>query len=159
MIMGTVGPTGTARGHELRCTSGITGPSGHICGVDPGLRVDPGLGYTGSTPEPGSTPILGDMELVGQRGDMAAPGLASDYEAGLVSGTDYEGDRIVQLRLRSAVPEPAGFGALVQYFGALLSRAGAVDLARLRFEEVGDDVPATVPPLPDEPQALDFAAP
>jgi hypothetical protein len=40
------------------------------------------------------------------------------------------------------------------YFGALLSRAGAVDLARLRFEEVGDEVPATVPPLPDEPQAL-----
>jgi len=34
-----------------------------------------------------------------------------------------------------------------------------VDLARLRFEEVGDDVPATIPPLPDEPQALDFAAP
>ena len=156
---------------------------------------------------------------------------ASDYEADLLSGTDYEGDRIAQLRLRSAVPEPAGFGALMQsiaasryigrkvrfsammracevtgwtglwlrtdgrngtlvldnmqeralsgstdwtpasivlnvakeatalYFGALLSRAGAVDLARLRFEEVGDDVPATVPPLPDEPQALDFAAP
>jgi hypothetical protein len=156
---------------------------------------------------------------------------ASDYEAGLLPGTDYEGDRVAQLRLRSAVGEPAGFGALVQsiaasryigrkvrfsammracevtgwtglwlridgrngtlvldnmqdrsldgttdwtpasivlnvakearalYFGALLSRAGAVDLARLRFEEVGDDVPATIPPLPDEPQALDFAAP
>jgi len=77
---------------------------------------------------------------------------ASDYEAGLLPGTDYEGDRVAQLRLRSAVPEPAGFGAL-------LSRAGAVDLAQLRFEEVSDDVPATVPPLPDEPQALDFATP
>ena len=156
---------------------------------------------------------------------------ASDYEAGLLQGTDYEGDRVAQLRFRSAGPEPAGFGALVQsiaasryigrkvrfsammracevtgwtglwlridgrngtlvldnmqdrsldgttdwtpasivlnvakearalYFGALLSRAGAVDLARLRFEEVGDDVPATIPPLPDEPQALDFAVP
>lgn len=59
---------------------------------------------------------------------------------------------MAQLRLRSAAGEPAGFGAL-------LSGAGAVDLARLRFEEVGDDVPATIPPLPDEPQALDFAAP
>ena len=49
--------------------------------------------------------------------------------------------------------------ATALYFGALLSRAGAVDLARLRFEEVSDDIPATVPPLPDEPQALDFAAP
>ncbi len=45
------------------------------------------------------------------------------------------------------------------YFGALLSGAGAADLARLRFEEVGDDVPATVAPLPDEPPALDFATP
>ena len=156
---------------------------------------------------------------------------ASDYEAGLLTGTDYEGDRVAQLRLRSAAGEPAGFGALVQsiaasryvgrrvrfsammracevtgwtglwlridgrngtltldnmqdrslggttdwtpasivlnvtkearalFFGALLSGAGAVDLARLRFEEVGDDVPATIPPLPDEPQALDFATP
>jgi hypothetical protein len=156
---------------------------------------------------------------------------APDYEAGLLPGTDYEGDRVAQLRFRSAGPEPAGFGALVQsiaaaryigrkvrfsammracevtgwtglwlridgqnrtlvldnmqdrslggttdwtpasivlnvseearalFFGALLSGAGAVDLARLRFEEVGDDVPATIPPLPDEPQALDFATP
>jgi len=53
----------------------------------------------------------------------------------------------------------AGAPARALYFGALLSGAGAVDLARLRFEEVGDDVPATIPPLPDEPQALDFAAP
>lgn len=154
---------------------------------------------------------------------------ASDYEAGLLPGKDYEGDRIAQLRLRHAVPEPQGFGAFVQsisatrylgrkvrfsammracevtgwaglwlridgrngtlvldnmqeralrgttdwtpasivlsvaeearalYFGALLSRAGAVDLAQLRFEEAGDDAPETIALLPDEPQGLDFA--
>jgi hypothetical protein len=41
-------------------------------------------------------------------------------------------------------------------FGALLSGAGAVDLARLRFEEASEDTPATLPTLPDEPQSLDF---
>jgi hypothetical protein len=45
-------------------------------------------------------------------------------------------------------------------FGALLSGAGAVDLARLRFEEASADTPITVTiaPLPDEPQSLDFGA-
>jgi hypothetical protein len=47
-------------------------------------------------------------------------------------------------------------------FGALLSGAGAVDLARLRFEEAGEDTPVTtivtIAPLPDEPQSLDFGA-
>jgi hypothetical protein len=47
-------------------------------------------------------------------------------------------------------------------FGALLSGAGAVDLSRLGFEEVGEDVPATtaiiMSPLPDQPQSLDFGA-
>lgn len=45
-------------------------------------------------------------------------------------------------------------------FGALLSGAGAVDLARLRFEEASADTPSTVTarPLPDEPQSLDFGA-
>jgi hypothetical protein len=45
-------------------------------------------------------------------------------------------------------------------FGALLSGAGAVDLARLRFEEVSADTPSTVtiPSLPDEPQSLDFSS-
>ena len=38
--------------------------------------------------------------------------------------------------------------ARILLFGALLSGAGAVDLARLRFEEVGEAVPTTVPPLP-----------
>jgi hypothetical protein len=155
---------------------------------------------------------------------------APDYEAGLLPGVTYGGDRVAQLRLRPAVSEPAGFGALVQsiaaarylgrrvsfsamvkvtgltgwaglwlrvdgpsgmlvldnmedralrgttdwtearivldvaeqarvlLFGALLSGAGAVDLSRLRFEEADEAVPTTVPPLPDEPQALDFGA-
>ena len=45
-------------------------------------------------------------------------------------------------------------------FGALLSGAGAVDLARLRFEEASADTPSTVTgrPLPDEPPSLDFGA-
>jgi hypothetical protein len=47
-------------------------------------------------------------------------------------------------------------------FGALLSGAGAVDLARLRFEEASEDTPVTttitIAPLPDEPQALDFGS-
>jgi hypothetical protein len=46
--------------------------------------------------------------------------------------------------------------ARVLLFGALLSGAGAVDLTRLRFEEAAEAVPTTVPPLADEPQALDF---
>jgi hypothetical protein len=161
---------------------------------------------------------------------------AADYEVGLLPGTDtYDGHRVVQLRLRTAVAEPAGFGALMQsitatrylrrrvrfsavvqaeevtdwaglwlrvdgpggpllldnmqdrpfrqstewadadivvdvpeestelHFGVLLSGAGAVDLARPRFEEVGEDIPVTAGPfkarqLPDEPQALDFGA-
>jgi hypothetical protein len=47
-------------------------------------------------------------------------------------------------------------------FGALLDGAGAVDLARLRFEEASEDTPTTtaviMSPLPDEPQSLDFGA-
>ena len=48
------------------------------------------------------------------------------------------------------------------HFGVLLSGAGAVDLARPRFETVSTDVPVTAkpsPPLPDEPQALNFGQP
>jgi hypothetical protein len=48
------------------------------------------------------------------------------------------------------------------HFGVLLSGAGAVDLAQPRFETVGADVPVTStpsPPLPDEPQALNFGQP
>ena len=154
---------------------------------------------------------------------------APDYEAGLLPGITYGGDRVAQLRLRPAISEPAGFGALVQtiaaprylgrrvsfsavvkatevtdwaglwlrvdgpngmlmldnmqdralrgttdwieasivldvaedarvlLFGALLSGAGALDLTRLRFEEASEVVPTTVSPLPDEPQALNFA--
>jgi len=156
---------------------------------------------------------------------------AAEYEAGLLPGVTYDGDRIARLRLRPAVSQPSGFGALVQtiaaaryagrrvsfsamvrasevtdwaglwlrvdgpngmlvldnmhdralrgstdwtradivldvaeeakvlLFGALVSRAGAIDLTRLRFEEADSAVPVTLPeppPLPDEPQALDF---
>jgi hypothetical protein len=47
------------------------------------------------------------------------------------------------------------------HFGVLLAGAGAVDLARPRFEVVGADVPVTRPPsrpLPAEPRGLDFGA-
>ncbi|MDQ2811469.1 MAG: hypothetical protein M3Z75_06195 [Actinomycetota bacterium] len=160
---------------------------------------------------------------------------ARDYEMGLLTGISYEGNRVAQLRFRSAISEPVGFGAVMQsitatryrggrvrfsslaracevsdwaglwlrvdglngtliidnmqdrplrgstdwteasivldvpekattlHFGALLSGAGAIDLARPRFEDVGEAVPvtvtATVVPLLDEPQALDFSAP
>ena len=43
-------------------------------------------------------------------------------------------------------------------FGVLLSGAGAVDVARLHFEQVDESVPVTIGPLPDEPQNLDFGA-
>ena len=48
------------------------------------------------------------------------------------------------------------------HFGALLNGAGAVDLTWPRFGEAGQSVPVTAEPhrsgpLPDEPQALDFA--
>jgi hypothetical protein len=190
------------------------------------------MAETGENYTQALTHLLGQVQLEPIPSPWRMTGShAPDYEAGLLPGTDYEGDRVAQLRFRSAGPEPAGFGALVQsiaaaryigrkvrfsammracevtgwtglwlridgqnrtlvldnmqdrslggttdwtpasivlnvseearalFFGALLSGAGAVDLARLRFEEVGDDVPATIPPLPDEPQALDFATP
>lgn len=47
------------------------------------------------------------------------------------------------------------------HFGVLLSGAGAVDLARPRFETVGADVPVTAgegKPLAAEPQGFDFGA-
>ena len=55
------------------------------------------------------------------------------------------------------VPEQAA----VLNFGALLSGAGALDLAALRFEEAAADVAVTAAPdragrLPEEPQGLDF---
>jgi hypothetical protein len=78
---------------------------------------------------------------------------APDYEAGILPGITYGEDRVAQLRLRATVAKPDGFGAL-------LSGAGAVDLARLRFEEASEDTPVTttitIAPLPDEPQSLDF---
>lgn len=47
------------------------------------------------------------------------------------------------------------------HFGVLLTGAGAVDLARPRFETVGTDVPVTGAvgkPLASEPQGFDFGA-
>jgi hypothetical protein len=48
------------------------------------------------------------------------------------------------------------------HFGVLLGGAGAVDFAKPSFEAVGFEVPITAkqwPPLPDEPQALNFDQP
>jgi hypothetical protein len=156
---------------------------------------------------------------------------APEYEAGLLPEVAGDADRIARLRLRPAIAEPTGFGALMQsiaaaryagrrvsfsamirvtgvteaaglwlrvdgphgtlaidnmedrslrgttdwtqarivldvaeqartlLFGALLRGAGAIDLSRLRFEEASAAEPVTVPPLPDEPQSLDFGAP
>jgi hypothetical protein len=42
------------------------------------------------------------------------------------------------------------------HFGALLSGAGALDLARPRFDEIGPADPVRPRTLPEEPQALDF---
>jgi hypothetical protein len=42
------------------------------------------------------------------------------------------------------------------HFGALLTGAGALDLTRPRFAEVGPADPVRPRQLPDEPQALDF---
>jgi hypothetical protein len=45
------------------------------------------------------------------------------------------------------------------HFGVLLGGAGAVDLAELRFEVVGTDVPVspiTRKPMASEPRGLDF---
>ena len=54
-----------------------------------------------------------------------------------------EGNGVVRRRARRPVPN-----------GVM---SGALDLTRLRFEEAGEAVPTTVPPLPDEPRALGFA--
>jgi len=39
---------------------------------------------------------------------------APDYEVGLLANVRYEGNRVAQLRLRSALAEPSGFGAVMQ---------------------------------------------
>jgi hypothetical protein len=54
-----------------------------------------------------------------------------------------------------------GQDAASVHFGVLLGGAGAVDLARPRFDVVGTDVPVapiTKKPLPPESQGLDFGA-
>ena len=43
---------------------------------------------------------------------------APDYEAGILPGITHGSDRVAQLRLRAAISEPAGFGALVQTIAA-----------------------------------------
>jgi hypothetical protein len=178
--------------------------------------------------------ILGETELAPLPEPWKLTGShAADYQVGLLPGTEtYEGKRIVLLRSRPEVMEPAGFGALVQSiratrylgqrvqfsamartddasgwgglwlrvdgpggtaaldnmqdrplrettdwtlativmdvpgsarslsFGALLSGAGAMQVAGPRFATVDQTVPVTNRPfgesLPDEPQALDF---
>ncbi|OHV03426.1 hypothetical protein [Mycobacterium talmoniae] len=42
-------------------------------------------------------------------------------------------------------------------FGVLLNGTGSVDISRLRFEEVGSDVPVTGTPQATEPVNLDFS--
>jgi len=39
---------------------------------------------------------------------------AREYEMGLLPGISYQGNRVAELRLRSAVSEPSGFGAVMQ---------------------------------------------
>jgi len=60
--------------------------------------------------------ILGETELEPLPEPWKLTGShAADYQVGLLPGTEmYEGKRIVLLRSRPEVPEPAGFGALVQ---------------------------------------------
>ena len=178
--------------------------------------------------------ILGETELAPLPEPWKLTGShAADYQVGLLPGTEtYDGKRIVLLRSRPELTEPAGFGALVQSiratrylgqrvqfsamartedasgwgglwlrvdgpggtaaldnmqdrplrettdwtlamivmdvpenarslsFGALLSGAGALQIAGPRFATVDQTVPVTNRPfgesLPDEPQALDF---
>ena len=86
---------------------------------------------------------------------------APDYEAGLLSGTTYDGDRIAQLRLRPAVFAPAGFGALVQSiaaaryvghrvsFSALIRTAGVSDWAGLWLRVDGPTGPLILDNMQD----------
>jgi len=64
----------------------------------------------------------------------------ADYEVGLLPRTiSYDGNRVVQLRLRSAVSEPTGFGALMQSIAATRYRGGRVRFsATVRALEVTD---------------------
>jgi hypothetical protein len=183
------------------------------------------MAETGENYTQALTHLLGQVDLEPLPAGWHITGSrAPDYEAGLVPGITYGGDRVAQLRLRLAVSEPAGFGALIQsiaatryldcrirfgamartcevtdwaglwlrvdgpggtlkidnmqdrplrgttdwtqasivldvvheatelHFGAVLGGAGAMDLTRLRFERVGEDVPVTVGALPDEPR-------
>jgi len=123
--------------------------------------------------------------LLGQVGlePLPAPWLitgsrAPDYEVGLLAGLWLRADGLsgplvidnMQDRplrgttdwRRASIVLDVPEQATTLHFGALLSGAGAIDLARPRFEEVGEAVPATVTvttaPLSDEPQALDFGA-
>jgi hypothetical protein len=84
---------------------------------------------------PALEPLPGAWRMTGSR--------AAEYEAGLLPGVTYGGDRIAQLRLRPAVSEPSGFGALMQRiaaprylgrrvcFSAMLKATGVTDWAGL----------------------------
>jgi hypothetical protein len=63
---------------------------------------------------------------------------SADYEVGLLPGTiTHKGNRVVQLRLRSAVSEPDGFGALMQSITATRYRGRRVRFsATVRVQEV-----------------------
>jgi hypothetical protein len=63
---------------------------------------------------------------------------SADYEVGLLPGTiSQKGNRVVQLRLRSAVSEPDGFGTLIQGITATRYRGRRVRFsATVRAQEV-----------------------
>jgi hypothetical protein len=63
---------------------------------------------------------------------------SADYEVGLLPGSiTHEGNRVVQLRLKSAVSEPTGFGALMQSIAATRYRGRRVRFsATARAQEV-----------------------
>jgi hypothetical protein len=64
--------------------------------------------------------LLGEQELAQELEPLPEPwhltgSAAADYQVGLLPGTEtYQGHRIVLLRSRPEVAEPAGFGAFVQ---------------------------------------------
>ena len=96
--------------------------------------------------------------------DWAGTWLRVDTESGTKTLDNME-DRALRGSTdwtESANVLDVGEDAASLHFGVLPAGAGAVDLARPRFEVVGPDVPITlvarVPSLAVEPQGLDFGA-
>ncbi|MGH3298025.1 MAG: hypothetical protein ACRDP7_40160 [Trebonia sp.] len=103
------------------------------------------------------------MMLGEEIGDWAGTWLRVDAAGGSTRALDNMRDRA--LRGTAGWTEAANVldvdeDATSVHFGVLLSGAGAVELARPRFEVVGADVPVTMTPrvLAPEPQGLDFGA-